>query len=135
MSITDAPQQRLAAHRLEYERIAAEVLYENGKSVILQSEQMPDGVKSPEGLLDGKVFDVKGVEGMGKRNLIDKISDAGRQNVETIVLYYHDSIMCDEQKIVNAYNGYRKLSKNSKVKNVLYIVNNELHEVIIQQNQ
>jgi hypothetical protein len=115
--------------RGDYEKIAIEVLFEYGRSVILWSEREGIGVKMPEGLLDGKKFDIKGIEGTGKRNIIDKISDAGSQGAETIVLYYYDAGIFDLQKITRAYKGYLKLSKTMRVQTVYYIVDNKLHKV------
>jgi len=80
-------------------------------------------------LFDGKLFDIKGVEGVGKRNIIAKISDASFQGVETVVLYYHDANLFDLQKIINAYRGYLKLSKTMRIQNVYYIVDNKLHKL------
>ena len=54
--------------RGDYERISLDVLYEYGMSVVLDSEYTKDGVKTPEGFLDGKYFDIKGIEGIGGRN-------------------------------------------------------------------
>ena len=115
--------------RGNYEKIAAEVLYDYGKSIILWSENKGIGIKMPEGLLDGKKFDIKGIEGTGKRNIVDKISDAGSQGAETVVLYYHDEEIFDLQKIINAYNGYLKLSKTKRIQTVYYIVDNKLHKI------
>ena len=102
--------------RGNYEKIAIDVLYDYGKSIVLWSEKNGIGISMPDGLMDWKIFDIKGIEGTGKRNIVDKISDAGAQGAETIVLYYHDAGIFDLQKIVNAYNGYMKLSKTKRVK-------------------
>jgi len=115
--------------RGDYEKIAIEVLYDYGRSVILLSEHEGIGIKMPEGLLDGKKFEIKGIEGTGKRNIIDKISDAGSQGAETIVLYYHDAGLFDLHKIAKAYKGYQKLSKTMRVQTVYYIVANKLHKI------
>ena len=115
--------------RGDYERISIDVLYEYGKTVVLGSEKRGIGKKAPEGLLDGKEFDIKGIEGTGKRNIIDKISDASYQGVETVVLYFHDADTFNLQKIINAYKGYLKLSKTRRVQNIYYIVDNKLHKV------
>jgi hypothetical protein len=125
----DSTIVRFGIPRGDYERIAAETLYRYGRSAVLGSEKMPDGVKTPEGLLDGVKFDIKGIEGTGKRNIIDKISLASRQNAEAIVLYYHDKNMFDEQRAINAFHGYLKLSKNRSIKTVYYIVNGKLHKI------
>ena len=124
--------------RGDYERISLEVLYEYGKSVILESEKPNNNKqkinKFSEGFLDGKRFDIKGVEGTGGRNVIDKISEAGRQGAESVVLYYHCAYMFDLMKIINAYNGYLKLSTTKRVKNVYYIVDNKLYKIEHKKN-
>ena len=98
---------------------------------MLESEKPDNTVKNKrfEGFLSGKRFEIKAIEGTGKRNIIDKISDAGNQGAETVVLYYHDEKMFDPQKIINAYNGYLKLSKTKQIRTVYYIVNNKLHKI------
>jgi len=115
--------------RGDYERITVEILFDYGRCVILESENKDIGTKTPEGLLDGKKFEIKGIEGTGKRNIITKISDASKQGVETVVLYFHDMNMFDLQKIINAYNKYLKLSKSKRIHNVYYIVDNKLHKI------
>ncbi|GHT80185.1 hypothetical protein FACS189467_1690 [Bacteroidia bacterium] len=87
------------------------------------------GIKSAEGLLDDTSFEIKGIEGIGGRNIIDKISEASRKGAKTVVLYYHDAGMFEEQRIVNAYNGYLKLSKNRNIQKIYYIINEQLHIV------
>jgi hypothetical protein len=125
----DATIGKYGIPRGDYERIAIEVLYDYGRSVILWSENKGIGIKMPEGLLDGKKFDIKGIEGVGKRNIIDKISDAGGQGAETIVLFYYDAGIFDLHKITKAYKGYLKLSKTNRVQTVYYIINNKLHKI------
>ena len=115
--------------RGDYERISLEVLFDYGKTIVLDSEYTKDGIKTPDGFLDGKYFEIKGIEGIGGRNIIDKISDAGHQGAESLVLYYHDSNMFDLQKIINSYKGYSKLSFSKKVKNVYYIVDKKLYKI------
>jgi hypothetical protein len=117
--------------RGEYEHVTADLFFENGHNIVLASEKKPEGVRTPEGFLDGKIFDIKGVEGNGKRNIIDKLSEASRQGVEIVVLYYPNADMFDEQKIINAYNGYLKLSKSKRIQAVYYIVNRKLYGIKI----
>ena len=115
--------------RGDYERNSIKVLYNYDKSIILGSEKMSIGEKTPEGLLDGKLFDIKGIEGTGKRNIISKISDASSQGVETVVLYYHDASMFNLQKINNAYYGYLNLAKTKRAQNIYYIVDDKLYRI------
>jgi hypothetical protein len=118
--------------RGDYEHIAAEVLYKNGKSVVFASEKSISGQKTPEGILEGKIFDIKGVEGVGKRNIEYKLFEASRQGVETVVLYYYDKNIFDKQCILNSYNSYLRNSKSKRVKTVYYIVEKKLYQ--LQQN-
>jgi len=115
--------------RGDYERISLNVLYDYGNCVILGSEKLGRNIRAIEGLLNGKPFDVKGIEGTGKRNIIDKISDASNKGAETIVLYFHEGSVFDRQRIVNAYNGYLKLSKTSRIRTVYYIVVDKLFKL------
>ena len=117
--------------RGDYERITLNILFENGHKIVFESEK-PDSIlknKRFEGFLDEKCFEIKAIEGIGKRNIIDKISDAGSQGAETIVLYYHNNELFDENKIINAYNGYLKLSNSKRIKTVYYIVDDKLYKI------
>jgi hypothetical protein len=115
--------------RGDYERISADVLYGNGKSVILQSEKSTLGQKTPEGILDGIIFDIKGVEGVGKRNIEYKLFEASRQGVGTVVLYYYDKNIFDKQRILNSYDSYLRNSKSKRVKTLYYIVEEKLYQL------
>ena len=115
--------------RGDYERISLDVLFENGDKIILESEKLGKNIRAVEGYLNGIPFDIKGIEGTGKRNIFDKISDASNKGAEIIVLYYHDSELFDLQKIVNAYNGYLKLSKSSRIQTIYYIIDGKLYKI------
>jgi hypothetical protein len=122
---------RFGIPRGDYERIAAEVLFGYGRCVVLHSENKQEGVKTPEGTLDGKLFDIKGVEGTGKRNIVGKISDASRQGAEVVVLYFHDASMLDKWVVVNAYKGYLKLSKQQHIQAVFCVADGKLHKISV----
>jgi hypothetical protein len=115
--------------RGDYERIAADILFENGHSVVLESEDAPFRMKMAEGRLDGKLFDIKGVEGRGKRNIEYKIQDAGAKGAVTIVLYFHDNKLFSEQQLIRDYHTYLHNSKSKKIQTVYYIVDGVLHEL------
>jgi hypothetical protein len=125
----DSTVGKFGIPRGEYERISLDVLYDYGRGVVLESEKSKLNKKFSEGFLDGIRFDIKGIEGIGGRNIIDKISHASRQGAESVVLYFHDKNLFDRKKIVNAYKGYLKLSKTKQVKTIYYIVDNKLHKL------
>jgi hypothetical protein len=115
--------------RGDYEQLASEVLYKYGKSVVLESENLPDGIKTPEGLLDGAIFDIKGIEGTGKNNILNKIKEASSQGVSVVVLYYPDKNIFFKDRLIDSYNTYLKTSKSKRVKIVYYIVDGKLHKI------
>lgn len=49
-----------------YELMAIDALRKKGHVVILESERAPDGVKTPDGKLDGKAMDIKAIENTGQ---------------------------------------------------------------------
>jgi len=114
--------------RGDYEWISLDVLYEYGRIVILESEYDKDGVKTPDGYLDGKKFDIKGIEGMGKRNIEYKIYDASDQEAETVVLYFHAESVFSMKRIIEGYDAYMRNSKSKKVTALYYILDGKLHK-------
>jgi hypothetical protein len=115
--------------RGDYERISTDVLYDYGRSVILEAEKQTEGLKSPEGLLDGKKFDIKAIESVGDNNIMNKIRDAKLKKVESIVFYYHDKNMFDKQRLYDCYNEYLRNSKTKRISAVYYIVNKHLYKL------
>ncbi|MDR3188337.1 MAG: hypothetical protein LBT94_04025 [Prevotellaceae bacterium] len=120
---------RFGIPRGDYERIAAEVLYSYGRSVVLQSEQLEENEKTPEGLLDGNIFDIKGVEGRGKTAIKHKLAEASLQGCKTIVLYFHENNTFLLQRIIDGYNHYLRNSNSKRINTVYYIVDGKLHRL------
>ena len=112
--------------RGEYERISLNVLYEYGQKVVLGSEKQEYKIKMPDGELNDKKFDIKGVEGIGKNNIINDIKDANKKVVETIVFYQHDRNLFDEGVLRGNYVTYLRNSNNKRIQNVYYIVDKKL---------
>jgi hypothetical protein len=119
---------RFGIPRGDYERIAAEVLYNEGKNVILKSEKLARGLSAPEGTLDGLVFDIKGIEGEGKK-IVRKIAVASKQGAEVVVLYYHRNSNFSVQEITDAYDAYLRNSKSKKIQELYYIVDKKLYRL------
>jgi hypothetical protein len=115
--------------RGDYERIASDVLHKYGRSVVLESENMPEGLKTPEGLLDGIKFDIKSIEGTGKNNILNNIKEASAQGVEIVVLYYHDKSVFFQGRLIESYNTYLRTSKSKRIKTVYYIVDGKLQKI------
>ena len=56
----------------EYEKITVNTLRKRGHLIYLESENAPDGVKTPDGVLDGQIMEIKAIEGIGKWAIKDK---------------------------------------------------------------
>jgi len=108
--------------RGDYERISLDVLYEYGNSVVLGAERADYKIKVPEGLLNGKKFDVKAIEGIGKNNIINNFKDTNKKRAEIIVLYYHENVLFSEKQLRDAYQSYLRNSKSKRIQQVYYIV-------------
>ena len=118
--------------RGDYEIIASEILYDYGMSVILKSEISGYQVKTPEGFLNGKLFDIKGIEGTGKNNIINNLKNASKKMVESIVFYYHRKNLFSEKQIRESYLYYLRNSKSMRIQHVYYIVDGKLYTLQIK---
>ena len=112
--------------RGSYERICLDVLYEYGRFAVLGSERNRS-VKMPDGLLDGRKFDIKGVEGVGKQNIANNLKEANKKGAEVVVLYYHDKNLLDTLQIKASYQSYLRNSKSKRIQHLYYIVDGKLH--------
>ena len=90
----------------DYERNSLDILRKRGHSIILESEVAPDGVKTPDGYLDGVLMEIKAVEGKGKWAIKDKYHDATKQGVETLVLYFHQKNLFSIERIDDGWKKY-----------------------------
>jgi hypothetical protein len=115
--------------RGDYEKKSASVLMGYGMSVILESEIKGKGVKTPDGLLNGILFDIKGIESESIRNIKNRISEASKQGVEIAVLYFHDSVLFDKDLVKEGYGKYLTNSNSKRIKKVYCIVGKYLHEI------
>ena len=113
--------------RGDYERISLDVLYDYGNCVILGSEKLGRAIKISEGHLNGRLFEIKGIEGISKYNIIKDLKDASKKRAEIVVLYYPDKNLFSEKQIWESYQSYLRNSKSKCIKHVCYIVENKLY--------
>lgn len=116
--------------RGEYERRSVDVLRKNGYTVILESEQAADGVKTPDGLLNGVVMDIKAVEGTGRWTIKNKFDSACSQQAACVVLYFHEQAMFSEERIRIGWELYASdlRGRTQTIEKVLYVVGDEVRE-------
>jgi hypothetical protein len=120
---------RFGIPRGDYEKNASEVLVRYGMSVVLLSEKQEYRVKTPDGLLNGILFDIKGIEGYSRRVIKDAISKSSKQGVETVVLYFHDKSEFDMDFVRENYEKYLTNSKSKKVRMVYCVAGKYLYRV------
>ncbi len=89
----------------DYEINAVAILRRRGNYILLESEMAPDGVKTPDGVIDGVRMDIKAVEGNGKWAIKDKYHDAVKKGVECIIFYFHKKDVYSEKRL---YDGWIK---------------------------
>ncbi len=104
---------RFGIPRGEYEKLAAEALFNKGYSVILKSEKAPEGKKCPDGYLNGILMDIKGIEG----NPLYSLMRANKQEANIAVLYFHDSDCYSHDDVVSKLNYLPTLLEKNKVSN------------------
>ncbi len=92
--------------RGDYERRSVEVLRKSGYTVLLESEQAADGIKIPDGLLNGMVMDIKAVESTGRWTIKNKFGSACLQRAQCVVLYFHDKAIYAEDRVKAGWELY-----------------------------
>ena len=115
--------------RGDYEINASNVLAKYGKTVVLTSEKQAFGIKTPDGLLNGTKFDIKGIEGSSHRIIKDAISKSSKQGAEVTVLYFHDKNLFDIDSVREGYGKYLANSKSKRVQTVYCVVEKYLYRV------
>jgi hypothetical protein len=118
-----------------YEIATYEVLYQYGRSVILSAEIGGDrGVGTPDGWLDGLIFEVKGVElPLGSvitwKYVKKRILKASRKGSVIMVMYFHDSRMFSLEAMRDGYKAYLTNSGSKRVETVYYIIGGQLYKL------
>lgn len=116
----------------EYERLSVNILRKRGHLVILESELAPNGVKTPDGWLDGQIMDIKSIDGHGKWAIKDKFHGAVKQGAECVVLYFHKRELFSWNRILDGWEKFQSDGSSkkyqTKIKKVICIVENEVIE-------
>lgn len=90
----------------EYEIRAVNTLRKRGHFVLLESELAANGVKTPDGILDGSIMEIKAVEHVGKWIIKKKIHTATKQLAESLVLYFHKKNLFNIDMIRDGWEKY-----------------------------
>ena len=121
----------------EYEKQSLSILRQRGHIVLLQSELAENGVKTPDGILDGSILEIKAIERVGKWIIKKKIRTATKQRAESLVLYFHKkdlfSIALLEDGWEKFLNDKDSLRYEKSIKKVICIVEDHVVEWSIPQ--
>lgn len=91
---------RFGIPRGNYEKITRDALFKKGYNIKLSEEvNNCEGIKQPDGYVNGKLMDIKGIEG----NLLYSLKRANKQNVETAILYFHEQNMFNLDDVKQKY--------------------------------
>jgi phage gp29-like protein len=123
--------------RGEYEKLAAEVLFQHGRKVILESEKGIHSVRRVDGTLEDILFEIKGVEGRGQSTIQNRFKEANAQGANTVVLYFHKRDIFSRIRLRAGWYNYQRSirdhnergvgeSKVNNITSVYYIIENEL---------
>ena len=120
-----------------YELMAIDALRKKGHVVILESERAPDGVKTPDGILDGRAMDIKAMENAGQWTIKNKFHQATKQKTEILVFYYHLHDLFSIEKIEDGWKRFIQDIDSQRyentIKKVLCVVEGEVVEWIPPQ--
>ena len=90
----------------DYERIVVGVLRKRGHAIILESELAPNGVKTPDGQMDGMIMDIKATEKSGKWSIKKKIHNAAKQGSECVILFFPKKELYSPERINDGWNKF-----------------------------
>lgn len=110
----------------EYEKITVNTLRKRGHLIYLESENAPDGVKTPDGVLDGQIMEIKAIEGIGKWAIKDKFHSATKQKAECVVLYFPKKELFSFERIADGWDKFLRDDSSQKypacIKRILCVV-------------
>lgn len=90
----------------EYEKLAIDSLRKRGHCITLESELAPNGVKTPDGRIDGLIMEIKATEKNGKWAIKDKLHRAAKQGAECVILYFHKKELFSSERIDDGWSKF-----------------------------
>ena len=116
----------------DYEKNVINALRKRGHNITLESEIAPNGIKTPDGCIDGLVMDIKSTDGNGKWAIKDKIHSAVKQGVECVILYFHRRHLFSWERINDGWdkflNDHASEKYPTKIKRVICVVESDVME-------
>ena len=105
---------RFGIPRGDYEKITQKALFKKGYAVRLREEEGEEGVKQPDGYVNDRLMDIKGIEG----NPLYALNRANIQRVHTAVLYFHEAVDFDLKAVQEKWNFLPEwINNNERITN------------------
>ena len=113
----------------DYEKRVVDILRKKGHYITLESELAPNGVKTPDGVIDGEIMEIKVTDGYGKWAIKDKLHKAARQGAWCVILYFHKKELFSIGRLEDGWARYinDKDSQNCQgiINKIICIIENE----------
>lgn len=90
----------------DYEKLVVEALRKRGHFITLESELAPNGIKTPDGQIDGLIMEIKATEKKGKWAIKDKLHRAAKQGAECVILYFHKEELYSSERVDDGWNKF-----------------------------
>lgn len=121
----------------KFEKYAIAALRRHGHSIVLISEKAAEGIKTPDGFIDGVLMDIKAVEGIGKWAIKSKLHEATIQRVSCVVLYFHEESLFSLERINDGWLRFQRDDSSQRlpqtIEQIICIVKNKVIEYSIPQ--
>lgn len=128
----DSAKGVYAKKKGDYEIMATNALRKDGHVILLESESKAIGIKTPDGTLDGISMDIKSFEGLGKWKVKDKLKEATKQGVETVVLHFPKKGLYSYDRVNEGWNIFKndESSQNlpQTIKRVVCVIEDKVVE-------
>lgn len=110
----------------EYETLAVNALRKSGHYVTLESELAPNGVKTPDGQIDGFIMEIKAIEKNGKWAIKYKLHRAAKQGAECVILYFHKKELFSIERFEDGWSKFQadkdSLQYVNSIKRIICVV-------------
>ena len=109
-----------------HEKDARDILFNAGNEIILESEIAAEGIKTPDGFLNGKIADIKTVLGengvLGKNNIANKLREGNKQGCEVVILYFPES----------SNHFYKEIDFETQINSAKNLLKKDNNEIVVK---
>lgn len=120
--------------RGEYEKRAVDVLRRKGNIVLLDSERPMLGTKTPDGILNGTLMEIKAVESAGHWAIRRKLFQAAMQGAACVILYFPERGLYSSKRIQDGLEMFlndpqNKSDLQGQISRIVVVVEERIAEI------